>query len=70
MSAAFKTLLPLIIFGGGLFVLFALSWKSKWFVFLATFILTALLFASPAGAAVGGWLSRVLFAATGHTVHL
>jgi hypothetical protein len=70
MGGALKTLVPLIIYGGGLFVLFALSWKSKWFVFLATSVLTILLFSSPLGATVAKWLSGILFAATGHNVHL
>jgi hypothetical protein len=70
IASALKTLVPLIIFIGGVIVLFALGWKAKWFVFLATLVLTLLLFASPLGAAIGDWLSGVLFAMTGHHVHL
>lgn len=65
IGSALKALLPLIIFVGGMIVLFLLNIKAKWFVTIAVIVLTAVLLISPLGPPIIRWAENVIKVAFG-----
>jgi hypothetical protein len=69
IGAALRTLVPLILFVFGIWLIFT-QLKAKWLIVLVTLGTTALLFASPIGPPLAHWLNGIANAAGLHDIHL